>query len=106
MIKQLSFVFLLLSACSAGVDQAKMGKAREQIVQTEHDFEQMATAKGLSAAFAYYADSAATLNRGGYVVHGKDSIRLIYLAPKFKGVKLEWKPDFVEVSTSADLGYT
>ena len=106
MIKQLFFVFLLLSACSTANDQSKMKKAREEIVRTEREFEQMAATKGLSEAFAYYADSAATLNRGGYVVHGKDSIRLIYLAPRFKGVKLEWKPDFVEVSKAADLGYT
>jgi ketosteroid isomerase-like protein len=106
MIKQLFFVFLLLSACSKGDDLANMKKAREEIVQTEREFEQMAASKGLSEAFAYYADAAAALNRGGYVVHGKDSIRLIYLAPRFKGVKLEWKPDFIEVSKSADLGYT
>ncbi|MEK7720117.1 MAG: DUF4440 domain-containing protein [Bacteroidota bacterium] len=40
------------------------------------------------------------------VVHGKDSIRLYYLAPRYKGAELLWKPDFVEVSASGDLGYT
>jgi ketosteroid isomerase-like protein len=106
MTKQLIFVSLFLASCSTAIDQSKMKKAREEIVQTEREFEQMAATKGLSEAFAYFADSAAALNRGGYVVHGKDSIRLIYLASRFKGVKLEWKPDFVEVSKAADLGYT
>jgi ketosteroid isomerase-like protein len=106
MYKQFIIILLMLSACSTGVDRVKMEKARTEIVQTERDFEQMAASKGLSEAFAYYADSAAALNRGGYVVHGKDSIRLIYLAPRYKGVRLEWKPDFVEVSTTCDLGYT
>jgi len=106
MIKQLIFIFLLLSACSTGDDQSKMKKAKEEIVQTEHDFEQMAAAKGLSEAFSFYADTAATLSRGSYVIHGKDSVRLFYLAPRYNGVKLLWKPDFVEVSKSADLGYT
>ena len=100
------FVLVLLTACSTGADQAKIKRAREEIIQTERDFEQIAAAKGLSVAFAFYADSSAALNRGGSVVHGKDSIRIIYLAPRFKGVKLEWKPDFVEVSKSSDLGYT
>ena len=106
MIKQYIFIFLLLSACSIGNDQSKMGKAREEIVQTENDFELMAATKGLAEAFAFYADSAAALSRGSYVIHGKDSIRLFYMAPKFKGVKLDWKPDFVEVSKANDLGYT
>jgi ketosteroid isomerase-like protein len=66
----------------------------------------MAREKGLSEAFSHYADTAATLSRGSYVIHGKDSIRLFYLAPRYKGVKLLWKPDFVEVATAADLGYT
>jgi ketosteroid isomerase-like protein len=106
MIKQLIFVFLLLMACTTGSDKARIERAKKEIVQTEQAFEAMAKEKGLSEAFAYYADSAAALNRGSYVIHGKDSIRLFYLAPRFKGVKLEWKPDFVEVSKSADLGYT
>ncbi len=106
MTKQLIFILFLLTACSTGFDKLQMEKARKEIVQTERDFEMMAETKGLSAAFSYYADSAATLSRGNYVIHGKDSIRIFYLAPRYNGVKLEWKPDFVEVSTSADLGYT
>lgn len=106
MIKQLFSVFLLLSACSTGDDLSKMKKSKEEIVQTEHDFELMAAAKGLSEAFSYYADTAAALNRGSYVIHGKDSIRLFYLASRYNGVKLLWKPDFVEVSKAADFGYT
>jgi len=106
MIKLLISIFLLSSACSIGNDQSKMVHAKEDIVKTENDFELMAATKGLAEAFAYYADSAAALSRGSDVIHGKDSIRQFYLAPRFKGVKLEWKPDFVEVSKAADLGYT
>jgi ketosteroid isomerase-like protein len=106
MNKQLIFLSLLLTACTASPNKSQIESAKREIAETEHAFEAMAREKGLSEAFAFYADSAAALNRGGYVVHGKDSIRLIYLAPRFKGVKLEWKPDFVEVSKSADLGYT
>lgn len=46
------------------------------------------------------------MNRGSYVIHGKDSIKNFYAAPRFKEVVLQWKPDYVEVSASADLGYT
>ena len=106
MIKLFIVVVLLLSACSSGDNKSGVENAKKEIIQTERDFEAMAKEKGLSAAFSFYADSAATLSRGSYLIHGKDSIRLFYLSPKFNGVKLEWKPDFVEVSNAADLGYT
>jgi ketosteroid isomerase-like protein len=106
MIKQLVILFLLLTACSSAVNKAKQETAKQEIFQTERAFEAMAKERGLSESFAFFADSAASLNRGSYVIHGKDSIRLFYLAERYHGVKLEWKPDFVEVSSSADLGYT
>ena len=106
MTKHFVFLLLILSACSSLDDKAKINIAKQEIVQTERAFEAMAKERGLSEAFAFFADSAASLNRGSYVIHGKDSIRLFYLAPRYHSVKLEWKPDFVEVSSSADLGYT
>ena len=106
MTKAIIFVTIFLSACAPGVNKQKLETAKKEIAETEHSFEAMAAESGLSAAFSYYADTAATVNRGSYVIHGKDSIRHFYLAPRYKGVKLQWKPDFVEVSASADLGYT
>lgn len=97
---------LLLTACSIGTDKSRIENAKEELIQTEKAFEAMAKERGLSEAFSYYADTAAALNRGSYVIHGKDSIRLFYLAPRYNGVQLLWKPDFVEVSATADLGYT
>lgn len=106
MTKQLILISILLAACSSDGDKILKEKARQDIVQTELDFALMAKSKGLSEAFTFYADPAAALNRGSYVIHGKDSIRLFYLAERYKGVKLEWKPDYVEVSSAGDLGYT
>ena len=106
MRKQLILVFVILSSCSTGVNKSRIELAKKEIVETEKAFEAMAKEKGMSAAFAFYADTAATLSRGSYVIHGKESIRQFYLAPRYNGVKLTWKPDFVEVSSSGDLGYT
>jgi len=104
--KYFIFAFLLLTACTLGVNKSQLENSKREVIETERAFEAMAKEKGLSEAFAYYADTAAVLSRGSYVICGKDSIRQFYLAPRFKGVKLEWKPDFVEVSKAADLGYT
>jgi ketosteroid isomerase-like protein len=106
MTKQLVILLTFLSACSSGDNKTRVDIAKREIFETEQAFEAMAKEKGLSEAFAFFADSAASLNRGSYVIHGKDSIRLFYLAQRYHGVNLEWKPDFVEVSSSADLGYT
>ena len=106
MSKNYLLAFLLLTACASGVNKSELENSKREIIETEQAFESMAKEKGLSEAFAYYADSAAVLSRGSYVIHGKDSIRLYYLTRRFKGVKLEWKPDFAEVSKAADLGYT
>jgi ketosteroid isomerase-like protein len=102
----LILVIPILTSCNTAVNQGIIQQAREEIIRTEHDFESMAASRGLAEAFGFYADSAACLNRGIYIIHGKDSIRLFYSSPRFKKVRLEWKPDFVEVSSSADLGYT
>ena len=99
-------VCLVITSCSSPVNQKNIQKAKEDIIRTERDFESMAATKGLAAAFGYYADSAACLNRGNYVIHGKDSIQLFYSSDRYKNVRLAWMPDFVEVSASADLGYT
>lgn len=80
--------------------------AKEEIRATEEAFAQMAASEGLSAAFARYADTSAVLNRGTYLIHGRDSIRQFYRSPRYQNVKLQWSPDFIEVSSSADLGYT
>ena len=106
MIKQLISICILLTACSIDRNKSQVDSARQEIIQTEKAFETMAREKGLAEAFSFYADPAATINRGSSLVHGKDSIRLVYLSPRYHGAKLEWKPDFVEVAASADLGYT
>lgn len=106
MEKSMLLLFLLLSACSTRVDRMAVEKAKKEIVQTEADFAAMAKEQGLSKAFSFFADSAAHLSRGTYVIKGKDSIRSFYLAPRYDHIRLEWKPDFVEVSGAADLGYT
>ena len=71
MIKQLISICILLTACSIDSNKSQTDAARQEIIQTEKAFETMAREKGLAEAFSYYADSAATINRGSSLVHGK-----------------------------------
>ncbi len=82
-----------------------MEKARKEILQAEADFDKMANEVGIKEAFIEFAADSAVLNRRG-VVKGKKAISDFYdnnLAPN---TSLTWKPEFVDVSSSGDLGYT
>ena len=65
----------------------------------------MAIAEGMSAAFIHFAADDAVLNRNG-IISGKDSIKAWFDSWDQTGIKLEWEPDFVDVSKSGDLAYT
>lgn len=45
-------------------------------------------------------------HRNGNIIRGKDSIRAFFVAQKLTEYKLNWSPDFIEVSDSGDLAYT
>ena len=65
----------------------------------------MAQTEGVEKAFVYFADDSAVILRGNQLLKGKEAIGLKY--SKFQlNAKLEWAPDFADVSASGDLGYT
>lgn len=81
---------------------------KSEIVQAEAGFNQMATDQGIPAAFEAYAAEDAVILRGDSLIRGKKAIRKYY-DQRYDGkdkVMLTWKPDFVEVAASGDLGYT
>lgn len=77
-------------------------------MQTEADFARMALEQGLSPAFLAFAAEDAVLMRNNQLVRGREGIRQWFVnRPSDPSqIKLEWTPDFVEVATSGDLGYT
>ena len=102
----LVLLIFLVSSCHNGSDN-KINNAKQEIKQAEKDFEKMAGEKGIAEAFAYFADSAAVINRANdSLIRGKESIRNFYAADRFKTATVKWSPDFVDVSTTGDLGYT
>jgi ketosteroid isomerase-like protein len=99
-------ILLVFISCNRKNSKEYIEHSKKEIVQTENEFCQYAAQKGVPEAFYQYADSAANIHRGNRIIHGKDSILVFYKKQNFKNISLQWKPDFVEVSTAGDLGYT
>ncbi len=103
-MKQLVILILVMvTACSSpfGKDAEKQ---KAQIIQTELDFARMADETGIAAAFYGFAADSAVIGRGGKIIKGREAIRDYYEKNLKPGTKLQWTPDFVDVS--GDLGYT
>jgi len=96
--------FLFLFACGPPRISGDSDQWKREIVQTEQDFAQMALEEGIEKAFTTYAADEAVLQRNDDLVIGRQAIAALYKGQNSKG--LSWKPDFVEVSKSGDLGYT
>ncbi|MDP4221856.1 MAG: nuclear transport factor 2 family protein [Bacteroidota bacterium] len=81
--------------------------AKNDILQAEKAFEKMASEKGLTEAFFFFADENATILRGNdSLISGKENIRHYYEKRYNPNVTLKWTPDFVDVSDCGTLGYT
>lgn len=94
---------LLFYSCSTKNNKDRIEKWKQEIRQAEQDFAQMAKEKGIHDAFISYAAEDAVLKRGDMII-GKAAIDK-YLE-KSTSKQLSWSPDFVDVSSSGDLGYT
>jgi ketosteroid isomerase-like protein len=99
--------FSILSyACNTNMKEDSMEKWKREIVNTEKEFAEMAVKEGIPKAFLTYAAEDVVLMRNNTVLKGKEAIKSYFENQTFKEVKLEWAPDFVDVSSSGDLGYT
>lgn len=101
----LPILFLSLS-CSPKSNEDSIEKWKEEITNTERAFAEMAREEGVPKAFLFYAANDAVLNRNNKVLKGKEAIITYFDNQTLKEVNLQWAPDFVDVSSSGDLGYT
>jgi len=97
-------IIVLLAGCTGNDSKLLRERSTSEIIQTEADFARMAAEKGVPQAFFEFADTNAVISRGGVLIHGKDEIKAYYEKQLKPGTKLQWKPDFAEVS--GDIGYT
>jgi ketosteroid isomerase-like protein len=104
----LILAFFFLASCSAKKDQETIEKWKNEIIETEQSFAKMAKEAGIQKAFLTYASEEAVLMRNNNLIIGKNAIIDYFENQPSKNaeVSLSWKPDFVEVAASGDLGYT
>ncbi|TFH38489.1 MAG: DUF4440 domain-containing protein [Bacteroidia bacterium] len=81
-------------------------RARADILLAEKEFAKMAADSGIARAFLFFAADDAVILRGDKLVPGIENIRQYFSNSPEDRISLEWAPDFVDVSTSGDLGYT
>jgi len=99
----LVILILLITSCKTETPMEHIEKWKEEIRQAEQDFAQMSEEKGIHDAFISFAAEDAVLKRGKLII-GKTAIDKYLENSTSK--QLSWSPDFVDVSSSGDLGYT
>jgi ketosteroid isomerase-like protein len=101
-------VFLIHFSCSKETRKNNTEKWKNEILAAEQEFADMAKNKGIREAFlAYAADDAVIMRNNTLVIGKKDITEFLNNQPQSgEDASLAWKPDFVDVSASGDLGYT
>lgn len=99
-------IILFTSSCARQFKMVAQQKIKDEIVQTEANFEKMAREKGIEKAFLHFAAAEAVMMRNDKILKGKENFKSYFKNPIWENAKLQWKPDFVDVAESGDLGYT
>ncbi len=87
-------------------NQSDMQKWKDEILATEQAFAKMAEEQGLKIAFLHFAAEEAVLMRNNQLINGKASINEYFEVQDLQNVKLDWAPDYIDVSKSGDMAYT
>ncbi len=83
-----------------------MDKLKLEIIDVEKRFAEMASEKGVSEAFFYFAAEDGVIMRNNKIYKGKAEIKKYYDSSGLTDIKLKWRPDFVDISSSGDMAYT
>jgi ketosteroid isomerase-like protein len=106
-MKTILFLVPVILICTACNNSKSKEEFKNEIFQTEKDFERMTFEKGVAEAFYYFADEKAVIKReNDTLILGKESIKNYYEKKNNKNAKVNWTPDFISVSDCGNLGYT
>jgi hypothetical protein len=80
---------------------------KSEILDVESQFCDYVMRHGIAEGFAFFADDSATILCGrDSLIKWKNAIYHYYSDTQYKGAKVEWKPEFVQVSKCGDIAYT
>jgi ketosteroid isomerase-like protein len=96
--------FVVLLACSTNTSDQQLFSWMNEIRKAEADFAEMVKNEGIHDAFLAFAADDAVLMRDNKLIIGKLQIDQSLAGRNAK--TLTWSPDFVDVSSSGDMGYT
>jgi len=105
-VKFLLPLILIIIGCSMEDDNKNLEDLKKEIIKVEKDFANLVKTDGMAKAFLMYAAENAVLNRNNNLIKGKEKIQEYFEHQTITDIKLEWKPDFVDVANSGDLAYT
>lgn len=101
---------ILMTMALTACDKNKMASKehieqwKQEIMDTEAAFARMVKEGGMNKAFVAFAANNAVLMRGNQLIKGREGIAKYMEHQTSK--KLAWKPEYIDVSNSGDLGYT
>ena len=95
-----------IMACNTSTTNSDLEKWKAEIMEAEKNFNALAQKEGIIKAFQTYAAEDAVIKRGKNIIKGNYAITEWYRKDNRPNETLSWKPDFVDVSDSGDLGYT
>ncbi|MCM8568615.1 nuclear transport factor 2 family protein [Gramella jeungdoensis] len=103
----ITLLVLIFLSCNQVNETANIETWKNEIIETEAAFAKMAAEEGIPTAFLFYAAEDVAVLRNDKLILGREALKNSYPSLEKKAdVSLSWKPDFVDVSSSGDLGYT
>ncbi|WP_424962757.1 YybH family protein [Ekhidna sp.] len=101
----IGIALVTISSCST-VQKKEPESLVQEIAAAEKAFNDYAAEYGVKEAFLTFAHENAVLNRRDSIIAGKEAIANYFDNQALKNVLLQWKPDFIDVSSSGDMAYT
>jgi len=101
-------VITSLAGCGSGSQKGTPEQWKQEIIDTERNFAALAAEEGIPVAFTTYAADDVVLMRNNQLIIGRENLQKSFAnsPAKSPNITLTWTPEFVDVSSSGDLGYT